>query len=100
MDSEINVNSICVPSEDVVARTIEGEIILIPIAAGIGDMEDELYSLNATGGEIWNRLDGVRSLWQIADELAVEYEGPAAEIERDVLGLIGELAQRKMVQVR
>ena len=37
------------PSEDVVAREIEGEFIIVPLAAGIGDMEDELYSLNESG---------------------------------------------------
>ena len=42
-----------VPSEDIVAREIEGELIIVPLAAGIGDMEDELFSLNETGREIW-----------------------------------------------
>jgi hypothetical protein len=97
---EINLDAICVPSEEVVAREIEGELIIVPLAAGIGDMEDELYTLNETGKVIWSRLNGTRSLRQIASELASEYEAPATDIERDVIGLISELARRKMVIVR
>ncbi len=100
MKDNITLGSICAPSEDVVAREIEGEIIIVPLTTGIGDAEDELYTLNETGKAIWDRLDGARSLRQIAAELASEYDAPAADIERDVLGLVGELARRKMLVVR
>jgi len=52
MDS-ITPESVCVPSEDVVSREIEGELIIVPIASGIGDMDDELYTLNDPGRAIW-----------------------------------------------
>ena len=100
MESEITLDTIYAASEDVVAREIEGELILVPIASGIGDMEDELYTLNETGKVIWDKLDGLRTLGQIASELAQEYEAPLADIERDVTGLVGELARRRMVVLR
>jgi hypothetical protein len=100
MESPITLDRVCSPSEDVVAREIEGELIIVPLASGIGDMEDELYTLNETGKAIWGRLDGARSLRQIADGLAAEYNAPAADIERDVLGLVTELTKRKMVVAR
>jgi hypothetical protein len=100
MESSITLDNVCSPSEDVVAREIEGELILVPLTAGIGDMEDELYTLNETGKAIWSRLDGTRSLRQIARELAAEYSAPAADIDRDVTGLVTELARRKMLVVR
>jgi hypothetical protein len=100
MTDALTLDMICAPSEDVVAREIEGELILVPLAAGIGDMEDELYTLNDTGRAIWSKLDGVCSLRQIASNLANEYAGSAADIERDVSGLVGELARRKMVVVK
>lgn len=100
MDLPVNPDTVFKQSEDVVAREIEGEIILVPLAAGIGDMEDELYSLNETGRAIWDRLDGTRSLRQIASELATVYSAPATDIERDITGLVGELERRKMLIVR
>lgn len=86
-----------VPSEDVVARMIEDELIIVPLVAGIGDTDDELYTLNETGKAIWSRLDGKKSLRAVIDELATEFTAPAGEIEKDVLGLVGELTRRKII---
>ena len=99
MTETLTLDMICAPSEDVVAREIEGELIIVPIAAGIGDMEDELYTLNETGTASWSKLNGIRTLGKIASELADEYAAPIAEIERDVTGLVGELVRRKMLVV-
>lgn len=85
------------PSVDVVARKIEGETIIIPIVAGIGDLEDDLYTLNETGQAIWEKLDGEKSIQVIIEELGAEYQAPLAEIQEDVLGIIGELARRKII---
>lgn len=82
------------------AREIEGELIIVPLVAGIGDMEDELYTLNETGKAIWARLDGQRTLRAVAAELTTEFSAPPGEIEKDVLGLMTELMRRKMVVVQ
>jgi hypothetical protein len=97
MENLIDLDSAYGPSEDVVAREIEGEIIIVPLVSGIGDMEDELYTLNETGRAVWLRLDGLRPLRAVVSELAVEFDAPAERIEEDVMGLLGELVRRKMV---
>ncbi|MDP3397214.1 MAG: PqqD family protein [Methanoregula sp.] len=94
---EITLESICKPSEDVVSREIEGELIIVPITSGIGDMEDELYTLNETGRAIWDRLDGKLSLGDIAKALTEEYDAPPGDIGRDVQGIAAELVRRRIV---
>ena len=98
--TEIRMEAAYIPSGDVVAREIEGELIIVPLAAGIGDTDDELYTMNETGKVLWARLDGKRTLREIARELAEEYEAPLGEIEEDVRGLMTELMRRKMVVVQ
>ncbi len=93
----IAADAVYKPSDDVVAREIEGEIIIVPLVAGIGDMEDELFTLNDTGKAIWDKLDGQRSLADVVTELSPEFEAEDGAIERDVLGLVAELVQRKML---
>lgn len=95
--AKIRMDAAYVPSEDVVAREIEGELIIVPLTSGIGDMEDELYTLNETGREIWRRLDGKRTLDDTARDLSAEYESDAAEVRNDVLGLAEELLKRRMI---
>ncbi len=85
------------PSEDVVAREIEGEIIIVPLTAGIGDAEDDLFSLNETGRAFWKLLDGKKTLAQIAKTLAEKYDAPPARIEKDILGLAAELLKRRLI---
>ncbi len=97
---DITLESVFCPSDDVVAREIEGEVIIVPLVAGIGDMDDELFTLNETGREVWRLLDGKRTLAQVAEALGVVFEAPAGKIEGDVLGLVSELARRKMVIAR
>lgn len=92
-----DLDAVYVPSADVVAREIEGELILVPLAAGMGDLEEELFTLNPTGREIWRNLDGRRTLRQVAGDLRGAFEAPADVIERDVAGLVSELLGRKLV---
>lgn len=96
----ITLESVCVPSDDVVCREIVGELIIVPIAAGIGDMEDELYTLDETGRAIWERLDGKRTLHDVASELEETYTASPDQITRDVLGLATELVKRKILVCR
>jgi hypothetical protein len=97
MKRQVNLDSAYVPSNDIVARKIQGELIIVPLGSGIGDMEDELYTLNQTGKAVWEKLDGQKRLKDITKELIVEFEAPEGEIEKDVAGLVQELLKRKMV---
>ena len=97
MEATAYLDAIYVPSENIVAREVEGELIIVPLVSGIGDMEDELFTLNETGRAIWEKLDGQKSLRDIVEELSTEFEDPGGEIQRDVIGLVGELLKRRMV---
>ena len=97
MRVKVDLGAIYLPSEDIVVREIEGELIIVPLVSGIGDMEDELFTLNETGRVIWEKLDGRKPLGDIAGELSAEYEASPGEIERDVIGLVEELLRRKII---
>ncbi len=97
VETKISLDSVYVPSGDVVAREIEGEIIIVPLTSGIGDMDDELYALNDTGKAIWQKLDGKRNLKTLIEELSAEFEATAEEMKGDVTGFLGELLRRGMI---
>jgi Coenzyme PQQ synthesis protein D (PqqD) len=93
----IRADGIYAPSDDIVAREIEGELIIVPLVAGIGDMEDELFSLNETGKAIWDLLDGKRDLTGVINILMETYDSTPSEITQDVFGLVEELVKRRML---
>ena len=93
----VQLDSVYQPSRDIVAREIEGELIIVPLTSGFGDMEDELYTFNDTGRALWKLLDGERDLAAVVAALAEAFEAPAGEIEADVVGLVTELSNRKLL---
>jgi len=99
MNIKADLGASYLPSEDIVVREIEGELIIVPLTSGIGDMEDELFTLNETGRVIWEKLDGRKTLEDIVGELSSEYDASPGEIEKDVVGLVQELLKRKMLVV-
>jgi hypothetical protein len=94
---EARIEAVYRPSEEIVAREIEGELIIIPLSAGIGDLDDQLFSFNESGREIWRRLDGIRSLREVSVDLAAAFDAPPGKIEVDVLGLAAELLRRRIL---
>jgi hypothetical protein len=100
MEEKLTINDVCTPSEDIVAREIEGDIIIVPLVAGIGDADDELYTLNETGRAIWVKLNGQKNLGDIAKELASEFSSDTGEIESDVLGFASEMVRRGILAAK
>jgi hypothetical protein len=97
MKIKIELKDVYAPSDDIVARLVAGEFVIIPITSGIGDMEDELYTLNDTGKAIWDKLDGKKTLKKITEELSSEFQSETSVVQKDCLGLLEELLQRKMI---
>lgn len=97
MAAPISWDTCYVPSTNVVSREIDGEIMIVPITGGIGDLADDLFTLNATGKAIWDACDGQTSLRAIVEGFCTRYDAPRELIERDVAGLVGELCERDML---
>ncbi|MDD4899580.1 MAG: PqqD family protein [Candidatus Omnitrophica bacterium] len=97
MEKKVSIEKVYKPSEDVVARQVQGEFIIIPITSGIGDLEDEIFTLNETGRAIWDRMDGKKTLKVIAKDLSSDFESGTSDIEQDILGFTQELMKRNML---
>lgn len=95
MNFDLKTKFFC--NENVIIREIEGEYLMIPITSGIGDMEDEMYTLNETGIAILKKLDSKKALHTVIDELCEEYNGDKQTISADIIGLVEELFKRKII---
>lgn len=97
MDTKVKLSAIYKPSEELVARQVQGEFIIIPITSGVGSLENDIFTLNETGRAVWDRLDGKRSLEEVVKDLSSDFSDPPGKIKKDVLGLAEELLKRKML---
>ena len=96
MKNGLDLEGVYVQSDEVVSREIEGELIIVPLTSGIGDLEDDLYTLNETGRAIWDSLDGQRKIRDVVNKLSNEFNAPRDEIEKGVIGLMKELLKRRI----
>ena len=60
---------------------------------------EQYFGLNRLGTRIWQQLDGSTDLRTACNNLLAEYDVPAEQLERDVLALVGQLADAGLVTV-
>ncbi|HYB73900.1 MAG TPA: PqqD family protein [Candidatus Sulfotelmatobacter sp.] len=80
-----------------VSRQIAGETILVPIRQNMGDLES-VYSVNEVGTRVWELLDGSRTLGDIRDRIADEFEVGMEALARDLLEFLKQLQAIRAVR--
>jgi hypothetical protein len=76
--------------DDVIARQIAGETLLVPIRGELADMQ-KIFALNPVAEYIWQQLDGRQSLAQISQGLLARFEVAEEQAEADLAEFIAEL---------
>lgn len=75
---------------DFVQRDVAGECILVPIRRTLSEA-NSIYVLNDTGAAFWNRIDGTRSVRDIALNFVEEYDVAAEQATQDLETLLADL---------
>jgi len=83
-------------SENVVSRELGGQTVLIPIQQQTVDVQS-IYALNATAEAVWGLLVNPSTLDALVAELAKEYIAPTDLIRNDLVKLLDELIEEKVV---
>jgi hypothetical protein len=79
-------------SEDVVAREVGGEMVLLDLNSGL------YFGLDPVGSRIWDRLcTGDASIAELTDVIEEEFDAPRERIEQDIAALIDQLVERQLV---
>jgi len=92
------MDTILKKSENVVFRKIQDEYILVPIVASAADVES-IFNLNETGAAVWERIDGIRRLSDIIEDIKSEYESEGKKIEDDVMAFVTEIIDAKLIEI-
>jgi hypothetical protein len=92
--TELTNKTIAIPSKDIVTREIQGEVIIIPLDPESTENGDALFTLDAIGQTIWEKLKPGKTIGDIIQELQQEYEDPHNTIEKDVREFVTLLASK------
>ena len=83
--------------ENLVTREIVGETIIVPISRELADLQ-KAFSLNATGGFIWEQLDGSTSLEVIHKAVTAHFKISKKDAWADLVELITDLTQAGLIE--
>ncbi len=82
---------------DVVRRQIADEIILVPVRKSAEEL-DSIYSINPMAAQIWDLLDGQKTLGEIRDLLLQQYDVTPEELDRDIAEFVEQLKSEKLIR--
>ena len=78
----------------VVARELDGDMVLLDIESGL------YFSLNKVGARLWSHLLDGATLATARDGMLNEFDVEAAVLEADILGLVNQLQDAKLIEAR
>ena len=93
LKADVTLASTARISVDVVFRELEGEAVLLNLESGT------YFGLDSVGTRIWQLIEQHGRLASVHDELVREFDVDADAASRDLLDLVGQLADRGLVEV-
>lgn len=77
--------------DGVLSQRVGDSLVLLDPAGG------EYYSLEGVGVRVWELCDGTRLTDEVVAAIQQEYDAPLATVQADVVALLTELANEKLV---
>ena len=85
-----------VRNHQVVSRKIEGELIIVPIRSGVGDL-NSLYTLNSVGSVLWEFMTEGHTVPEMVQRICDEFDVTAPQARRDIEAFLASLLEEKLV---
>ena len=82
--------------QDVVSRQIEGELIIVPVRRGVGDM-NSLYTLNPVGSVLWEFMAQEHSLQEMVQRVCDEFEVTSSQAKNDIQVFLDSMLEEKLI---
>jgi len=90
----LEVDTRLAKNEKIPWRLIEEEAVLLDLEEG------EVLRLNQVGAEIWNAIDGTRTVEEIVSHICRTFEVSHRTASRDVRRFLKQLLRHELVQER
>ena len=91
--------TVYVRKADAVTRQVAGETLLVPIRGQLADLQ-QIFSINAVGALLWERLDGEHDIEALCDAAAEQFDVTAAGAESSVRAFLAQLLEADLIEER
>ena len=92
--SKITLNSIVTQAEDQVSTDIDGEVVLMGIENG------NYYGFDKILSRIWTLIETPTTISSLIEQLMQEYDVERSECESDVLSVLNEMLEDKLISIQ
>jgi hypothetical protein len=82
--------------EEIVSRSIAGELFLVPISGNLADMQ-RIFTLSPVAEFIWNQLDGEKDLNAIQRDILSAFAVEREEADADLYEFISQLLEAQLI---
>ncbi len=93
----LELQPLLVRNSATVSREIAGETIVVPICAGVGDME-AVYTFNELGGQLWRLLEQRRAPEDLITWVTENFDVKPEQAASDVRSFLSDLREIGLVQ--
>ncbi len=93
MSVQLTSDTVLTADPAIVWREVAGEVVLL------NPNSDRIMGLNGCGGTTWKLLDGVRSLGDIANEIASNFAVGTDKVLADVVTFAAVLVERGLAEI-
>ncbi len=93
----LSIDARFIRNHEVVSRKIEGELIIVPIRSGVGDL-NSLYTLNPVGSVLWDFMTEDHSIGEMVQKVCDEFEVSSAQAQQDIETFLDSLVEEKLIQ--
>ena len=84
-------------NREVVSRQIEGELVIVPIRRGVGDL-NSLYTLNSVGSALWEFMNEGHTLPEMVSRICDEFEVTTSRAQADIQEFLDSMLEEKLIQ--
>ncbi len=93
----VQVSARFIRNHEVVSRQIEGELVIVPIRRGVGDL-NSLYTLNPVGSALWEFMNEGHTLPEMVSRVCDEFEVTSSQAQSDILEFLDSMLEEKLIQ--
>ena len=84
-------------NQDVVSRNIDGELVIVPIRSGVGDL-NSLYTLNPVGCVLWEFMTESHTVPEMVQRVCNEFEVTQAQAQPDIESFLESMLAEQLVK--
>ena len=84
-------------TEQVTARKVAGETLLVPIKGRLAELH-KVFTLNPVAEWVWEQLDGRRTTAELCDGVVARFNVPGPTAEADLAELLEKLQKSGLIE--